>query len=64
MDSSVLKEWYLSEYSACDHGTLFGELRGELKNFFPGYLMARVQRLSLGVETVVISLPWRVKVIP
>lgn len=33
VDSSVLKEWYIGEYSACDNVTLFGELRGELKQF-------------------------------
>ncbi|MCF5711535.1 methyltransferase domain-containing protein [Pseudomonas tremae] len=33
VDSSVLKKWYDSEYSACSSGTLFGELREELKRF-------------------------------
>ncbi|MCJ2372615.1 class I SAM-dependent methyltransferase [Pseudomonas sp. RGM 3321] len=33
VDSSVLKKWYDSEYSACGSGTLFGELRGEFKQF-------------------------------
>lgn len=31
--SSVLKEWYEQEYSACDNITLFGEIRPEVKNF-------------------------------
>jgi SAM-dependent methyltransferase len=33
VDSSVLKEWYDSEYSACNNGALFGELREEFKQF-------------------------------
>lgn len=33
VDSSVLKKWYDSEYSACDNGALFGEPRGEFKQF-------------------------------
>ena len=33
IDSSLLKKWYISEYSACDDVTLFGELRQEFKQF-------------------------------
>lgn len=34
VDSSVLKEWYIGEYSACDNVTLFGELRGGTQTVF------------------------------
>lgn len=33
VNSAALKEWYSNEYSACDNGTLFGELRAEFKQF-------------------------------
>ncbi|NWB99590.1 class I SAM-dependent methyltransferase [Pseudomonas gingeri] len=48
VNSSVLKKWYDSEYSACDNGTLFGELRGELKQFLASLPDGPGQALELG----------------
>ena len=33
VDSSVLQTWYEREYSACEEGVLFGELRPEFQRF-------------------------------
>lgn len=48
VNSCVLKEWYDSEYSACDNGTLFGELRGEFKQFLDSLPDGPGQALELG----------------
>jgi SAM-dependent methyltransferase len=48
VDSSVLKEWYTSEYSACDNGTLYGELRGEFKQFLSKLPDGPGEALELG----------------
>lgn len=48
VNSSVLKKWYESEYSACDNGTVFGELRGELRQFLTSLPGGPGQALELG----------------
>ncbi len=48
VDSSVLKEWYDSEYSACGSVTLFGELRGEFKQFLSNLPDGPGDTLELG----------------
>jgi 2-polyprenyl-3-methyl-5-hydroxy-6-metoxy-1,4-benzoquinol methylase len=48
VDSSVLIEWYDTEYSACDNGTLFGELRNEFRQFLAMIPNGPGQALELG----------------
>jgi 2-polyprenyl-3-methyl-5-hydroxy-6-metoxy-1,4-benzoquinol methylase len=48
VNSSVLKEWYDREYNASDNGALFGELRGELKQFLDDLPAGPGQALELG----------------
>ncbi len=48
VNSSVLKEWYDREYSACDNGTLFGELRDEFKQFLTSLPDGPGRALELG----------------
>lgn len=48
VDSSVLKKWYDSEYSACPDGTLFGELRGEFEQFLSRLPDGPGEALELG----------------
>ncbi|MGE7958894.1 class I SAM-dependent methyltransferase [Pseudomonas sp. NPDC089530] len=48
VNSCVLKKWYDSEYSACDNGGLFGELRGEFKQFLASLPDGPGRALELG----------------